>query len=193
MEEIKRFSKYWKELKNSFFLLDLSKAASNAGTLSRNCTLGEFIFRFHLIGKPRRFRFHFQGGVSNFRTSGVLLNRGLLGPVEGCRPTGTCETHTFFVRKRGISMISSRTRNKHITLWRNLFYTRNEISNSLKKSMIPLVRLFRRFRSLLIYGLVSPKPRSYFPIVTRPNASYKENIGSSFIKPEACCVIVSYT
>lgn len=99
MEEIKRFSKYWKELKNSFFLLDLSKAASNAGTLSRNCTLGEFIFRFHLIGKPRRFRFHFQGGVSNLRTSGVLLNRGLLGPVEPADPPEPVKPTLFLLEK----------------------------------------------------------------------------------------------
>ena len=56
------------------------------------------------------------------------------------------------------------------------FAPENEISNRLKKSMIPQVRLFRRFRFPEVLRLeilrstVSPKPRFYFPIVTKPNA-----------------------
>ena len=122
MEEIKRFSKYWKELKNSFFLLDLSKAASNAGTLSRNCTLGEFIFRFHLIGKPRRFRFHFQGGVSNFRTSGVLLNRGLLGPVEPADPPEPVKPTLFCKKKRNFNDIVKDEKQTYYSLTQSFLY-----------------------------------------------------------------------
>lgn len=45
-----------------------------------------FSFRFHLVGKPLRFLFHFQGGVSNLRTSGVLLNSGSVDSVESMEP-----------------------------------------------------------------------------------------------------------
>ena len=95
-----------------------------------------------------------------------------MGPADPTEPVKLI----IFVKKRKLNDTVKDDKQTYYSFDAIFFAPENEISNRLKKSMIPQVRLFRRFRFPEVLRLeilrstVSPKPRFYFSIVTKPNA-----------------------